>query len=429
MAETPAVALLGICDRTNLSSNLTPHFASLNIIGLRNDVIGFIYPGNLGRQYLLFALYDLPSLVPAQIYCESRRVPADYNFTIHLEAEELKGQPSHALSSDVARLTPFRPWIISVVEFPETHRTILEPDCLDFYVIKDGQKSLIGDLRFLYAKAPPLTSETIMAIKNSPRSSRFGRISLECRKCNDKLLAYTGIERAFNLESSGHVWYQDLGDFFTCGCGSTRINLQFLRSNFHAMLGEPVGSGSEEGYSLTRLYEESAISSIRDKFEVLLAQGPPEEEIQKFIEDNPILLHRFAADRIIPKASILAKYKTDFAIQSKTGELFLIEIEHSRHKLLLKNGGRTAAFNHAFDQANDWLRLAATHRVACLDMLGIKHDAVSAVRGVVIMGRDRDHDAAQLQQLKGTDFGQIAFYTYDDLLGGLGSLINDVKRI
>ena len=77
---------------------------------------------------------------------------------------------------------------------------------------------------------------------------------------------------------------------------------------------------------------------------------------------------------------------------------------------------------HALDQVRDWLHTADEHRAAVLNCLGLQPDDVSAISGVVILGRDRDYKEDHLRKLKWTGFGRIAFFTYDDLLRSLVSL-------
>jgi Domain of unknown function (DUF4263) len=114
-------------------------------------------------------------------------------------------------------------------------------------------------------------------------------------------------------------------------------------------------------------------------------------------------LHQFPSNRILTKPKILLAYVADFGIVTPTKELLLIELEKSDMRLLKKDGGIAAPPNHAFDQVRDWLHEVDEHRLAVLDSLGIAREEVSAIRGVVIAGRDSGCDAKNLRKLKGTD--------------------------
>jgi len=51
------------------------------------------------------------------------------------------------------------------------------------------------------------------------------------------------------------------------------------------------------------------------------------------------------------------------------------------------------------------------------------------ILGVVIGGVDEPYSARQLRKLKRTDHGEKRFYTYDDMMGSLVSLLNDFKEL
>ncbi len=62
-------------------------------------------------------------------------------------------------------------------------------------------------------------------------------------------------------------------------------------------------------------------------------------------------------------------------------------------------------------------------------MMGLKNDDVSAVRGIMIIGRDSSCRREQLRKLKSSDLGAVAFLTYDDLLAGLDALVSEMRGI
>jgi hypothetical protein len=200
-----------------------------------------------------------------------------------------------------------------------------------------------------------------------------------------------------------------------------------LRESAHALLGYVVPG--EEEISFARLYERGALEAIGNQFGSLLDRDPEERQVQQFIEGNPILLQQFSPERIYRQVPILTKHKTDFAILSNKGELVLIEIEKPGKRLLKKDGGITAGLQHAFDQVRDWLHKIEEHRAATLACINLKPEEVVSVRGVVIAGRDRDYKVDHLRKLKWTDFGPVTFYTYDDLLRALVTLIRTVGEL
>jgi hypothetical protein len=177
------------------------------------------------------------------------------------------------------------------------------------------------------------------------------------------------------------------------------------------------------------LYQATALRSTRNNFINLISKNHPEEILQQFIAENPILLHQFPSSRIITKPKILTSYASDFGIVTPKKELLLIELEKTSTRLLKKSGGIAAPLSHAFDQVRDWLHEIDEHRLAVLDSLTINRDEVSVVRGVVIAGREAGYDAKALRKLQGADWGRITFMTYDDLLFALDALIRKVESL
>ena len=200
-----------------------------------------------------------------------------------------------------------------------------------------------------------------------------------------------------------------------------------MKRNFFALLGQIRQVGEEIRYEPR--YEESALNNLRTEFMRLLEINPAEESIQKFIEQNPILLHQFPAEKLFGKPPILTFFSADFAIVTPQKELILVEIEKAQTRLLRKDGGEAAEIRHAFDQVTSWLHIVNEHFLAVLDTLKIDRDAVSVVRGLVIAGRDRGYDAEHLRRLKGVDRGRVQFLTYDDLVFGLAAVIRRMEAL
>jgi hypothetical protein len=125
----------------------------------------------------------------------------------------------------------------------------------------------------------------------------------------------------------------------------------------------------------------------------------------------------------------LTRYIADFAILSPQRELILIEIEPPKVKLLRKNGDHAASLTHAVNQVQNWLQVASDHRNAFLSELKLDVGAVGTIRGVVIAGRDKGYDGAHLRQLKSVFSGNIIVLTYDDLLGSLTTLIEQIGGV
>jgi hypothetical protein len=239
---------------------------------------------------------------------------------------------------------------------------------------------------------------------------------------------YAGLERIAEQEREGYIWYRDLPDRFRCKCGASDFSLALIRENMHALLGQRFTRLGGE-VSFTRLYEQGSLQTLYDQFRHLLDADPEEEEVQKFFEQNPVLLHIFGPEKIFAKAPILTKYKTDFVILSGNGQLRLVELERPGKRLLRRGGGRTAEFTQAFDQVLHWQHELRDHRITVLDSLNLRREEVAKISGVVIIGRDTGYDRSDLLRLKSADLGGVEFFTYDDILSNLEGLIRGLSEL
>jgi len=382
---------------------------------------------NLRGFQFAFAVYDPFSFEDARIGVLAPNNEGLFHINLQIQGDS---QPSgYVPSAEVGMFVQnaYPVWSFFVYDLDDIDAVVKHPGQYKITVCRETEEVSIGCLVFGYAPAPPLTKERIAAIRSNPYATKRVRFSMRCNQCNDELRAYTGLERSDEEERDGWIWYKQLPDSFACKCGKTTMDLTMLRDSLHALLGH-VTRGKEE-LSFTRLYERGALEAICNQFASLLDLNPEEEQVQQFIEDNPILLHQFGPERIYHKAPILTKHKTDFAILSNKGALILIEIEKPGKRLLKKDGGMTADLQHAFDQVRDWLHRIEDHRAATLACIDLKPEEVVSVRGVVIAGRDSGYPADHLRKLKWTDFGQIDFYTYDDLLRGSVALVQTVSDL
>src|SRR5207237_7522567 len=125
-----------------------------------------------------------------------------------------------------------------------------------------------------------------------------------------------------------------------------------------------------------------------------------EEAIQRFLTENPVLLHIFNPIKIIPKAPLLNKQVSDFVLISPQKELLLVEIEKPGLRLLKKDGGVAAPLQHAFDQVNSWLGILEEHRLAALECMNLDRSEVASIRGVVIAGRRKGIPTTHLKALR-----------------------------
>lgn len=244
---------------------------------------------------------------------------------------------------------------------------------------------------------------------------------LGCNKCPSQLRVYAALERDPQSEAEGFTWYADIPERFACECGAAQFDVSTYKRNFFALLLQPMGLLGQ--VDSLPLYERSSVESLRIELIDLLNANPLEEALQRFIEENPVLLHQFPAQRLFFEPAILTRFNADFAVVTPEKELVLIEIERADMRLLKSDGGQHSQLTHAIDQIHNWLGVTRNHLLAVLgESLQIPPEMVSTVRGVVIAGRDLGNDPVQLSALKARYRGEIKLLTYDDLAAALSAL-------
>jgi hypothetical protein len=166
------------------------------------------------------------------------------------------------------------------------------------------------------------------------------------------------------------------------------------------------------------------LESLINEFNSLLDSAQREEELQQFLNDNPILIAPNAVT-IIPKVRLGSEHVTDFVITTYDENYVLIEIEKSTKKLYNKNGDPSADLTHAIKQAEDWRRWVQENISYARQTLPNIIDP----NCWVILGRRKDltHQDASALKRKNLDNQHIIIYTYDDLLNNLKITLKNLR--
>jgi Shedu protein SduA, C-terminal len=420
-------AFLGLCDRANYVRQGNTNLFRWNVLGLGNVVLSFIFPLRLDGWFIGFAFRSDAAGIADRLRISDNlgNEVGTLNLSSRVASPE---DPDVVLKSPGPLLgIPEYGWIVAFFPLTDTAWIVSKPGIYYLERFADDTWSKVGTLEFVLVDPPPLTPDRITAIKSEPNAAKSVRIEIGCKHCPSKFRAYAALEKVEKIEKEGWTWYGEVPSSFGCACGRTSIDLQYIKRNLFGLLGRPMQSAGNMDF--VPLYRAASLRSIFNNFNKLISGHPSEELLQKFMEENPILLHQFPSNRILTKPKILLAYVADFGIVTPTKELLLIELEKSDIRLLKKDGGIAAPLNHAFDQVRDWLHDVDEHRLAVLDSLEIAREEVSAIRGVVIAGRDSGYDAKDLRKLKGMDRGRITFMTYDDLLFALDALTERVEKL
>ncbi len=286
----------------------------------------------------------------------------------------------------------------------------------------------IGSFMMQYIPAVPLTEERVQAIKSDPLAYKHVSMGLACTNCNSSMEIGAGIDKKDQINET--IWYQDLPDTFECSCGNVKLPLKYLRESLHAMLGYKHTSFNDN-VNAERNYSFSALEDAYRGFQGLIdAPETKEEELQKYIEGNQIILSIFNPKLLKFKASATTKHVTDFALLNHRDELVLIEIERANLILFKKDGGQHSELTQSFNQVENWLLEATKDRygfINNLNMRGISIDRVTSIKGVVIAGRTKNEETQHLEKLYNRK--EYQFYTYDDILKHLRHTIDQIKSL
>ena len=431
------IIFLGLCERANYVRDGISDIFKWNIIGLRSVLLSCIFPFNLKGLILGFSSHPNTAKIKKEIRLVSDSgeiigqidLHGDEAKPIRLHSDDLSAEGQNEILSrdEPILLIQEYSWVTFFLPLRELDWIIQKPGTYYIEYKSSGKFIRIGEIGFGAYDIPPLSPDRIAAIKSEPNAAKEVKYRIGCGHCSSKYQAYAALARNPAHEKDGWIWYRESPDTFICDCGKLVLDLQYIKRNLHGLLGGIYGDANHLNFM--PLYEKTSLESIRAEFGRIINKNVREELLQKFIADNPIILHQFPALRIIPKPKILTSYVADFGIVTPQKEFILIEIEKTTTKLMNKDGGMAQTLNHAFDQVNSWLHEVDEHRIAVLDKLDIDRSEVSRVSGVVIAGRDVGYDARNLRQLKGRDWGKVKFLTYDDLLFSLDTLIRRVEKI
>jgi hypothetical protein len=432
--KVPPIAFLGVVEQGGELDDHVPISIKHDLIGLKNFVFSPIYPLSLRSLKFVFAIYDSVNLSGSVIHLKNSKNESLQQFGF--KTQIIQTRTGEEIATDA--MSGAKPTPLVFADFPSWRVVIIPisgnlhlhgPEHFNLVLQRPGvsEEEPIGFLVFGYHQAPPLTEEHKAAIRSNPLAGKSATMILSCKHCKSNITAYTALEKNDAHEENA-IWQNDLPDLFRCECGRTEFCLKYLRESFHAVLGRT--PHETDGVQICHHYEDRASQKVCNEFIALLNTAAREEQLQEFLANHPVLFHQFAPKKIFTKPAILNKCKADFALLRQDGSLLLIEIENARQPLVRKDGEPTAEFHHAFHQVQDWLRYFEHHRAACLECLNLKSEDVTRVVGIVIMGRERNHDPAHIQRLKWGDYGKnVSFQTYDDLLRALAGLIGQLSRL
>jgi hypothetical protein len=150
-------------------------------------------------------------------------------------------------------------------------------------------------------------------------------------------------------------------------------------------------------------------------FDDALATAEREEDLQKFLTANPLILeHGFKS--FWPKLPFGERLVSDFGFEGGSGDYLLVELENPKQPLFTKNGTQSAPLTHAIDQTVDWCRYIQDNLGTVRTELGLTR-ITPMPRRLIVIGRASTLNE-RLRRKLATQEGLVSnlkILTYDDL--------------
>lgn len=168
-------------------------------------------------------------------------------------------------------------------------------------------------------------------------------------------------------------------------------------------------------------------TTIND-FEELLNNATREEEIQKFLKENTILIQ--PCTKKIPKQKLGEDFITDFVLVNTLDQGYkytFVEIEKSDMPILTKNNEFRSEFKHAEQQTIDWdiwLQENAAYIKGKLE--GFEYPP----KYLIIGGRSKNMDEDERRYIRAFNRSRqnTEFLTYDDILKRAEELLKSLDK-
>jgi len=173
----------------------------------------------------------------------------------------------------------------------------------------------------------------------------------------------------------------------------------------------------------TRADTITKLKEISSNFEALLNDAEKEEDLQKFLKENPMVLHPTA--EVIPKKKLGEDFITDFVLvtPSDQGATYtLVEIEKSSHPVLVKDNSLSSQTNHAIKQTRDWDVWLEQNKAYLQNRL----PGFETPKYMVVIGRGTTLDTTAKAYLRSynRDWKNIELLTFDDVLVRFNGVIS-----
>ena len=176
------------------------------------------------------------------------------------------------------------------------------------------------------------------------------------------------------------------------------------------------------------IWRMDANETMLENFIECIDSAKYEKDIQKFIENNPIIISTILMGShgrwVIPQKKLGSEFVTDFILGCKHSggyEWFAVELENPKYNMFTKASNPSSYLNHAIRQIQDWRAwLQRNQNYASRPIeengLGLK-DINSNIPGYIFIGRRKNYDEKNndLRRQMKID-SNISIHTYDYII-------------
>ena len=311
---------------------------------------------------------------------------------------------------------------------------LTEPTTVSVDIEWGSQTYRLGRFTCEFVEPAPVSEPERRAIASRPNAASAILIKITCHKCGDEAWMYALLDPARypakELDKTA-IYLHRAPDHWRCKCDKSETNLTFLKRGIHDLFRRTISEQSfDKTTSFRPLYEARELARIKADFQALINSTPREEDVQKFIEANPVIWAFLSPTKILHKPPVLTKKTADFGILTSQKVLYLVEIEKPQTKLVKAKGGVHHEVQKGFDQIRDWNVVVEDHRIALLNELDLKRDEVHDIRYMLVAGRARQVPNEELMKLRRDPArANILFFCFDEIAHFLLNLEGQLERL
>jgi len=388
------------------------------------------YPQSLSGVFLVFAwpLASASTEVRTKITVRDVQNPSQ-TASVELGCR-VPGEDAHPVSlmsvakpyDHNAELTPFlvrKGATRKLLPVPCPPLLVTRPTSIDVMTQVDGTDINVGSFDCRFHAPSPLQREEILAMKSCADAMGAFLFTIQCKLCHDELRVHAILDPLDppREDLRGSESLNNAPDEWECKCCVTKVPLTFLKQGAPDIFRRyRLKNDAYTPVTFTPLYMRGALRALLDQYVKLIHDRPADEPcFQAFFESHPVVWNFLAPARIYHKPPILAKYKTDFGILTRSKILYLVEIEAPATMLTKRNGGIHANLQHGIDQIRDWRAEVQDHRSAVLDQLHLQPSQVHDVRYILIAGLAKNTPTQGLEKVRRDRSVVDILYCFDEL--------------